>query len=68
MRPRALASYHISERLHRMKQIGFVGDSPNGLGIILFTDADYAGDRGGHKSTYGCLPRASRPAQFFATM
>ena len=37
------------------RQIGFVGDSPEELELGLFSDADFAGDRGTMRSASGLI-------------
>jgi hypothetical protein len=47
------------------RQIGFIGDEPDQIEIGLFSDADFAGDRGTMRSTSGVFLALYGPHSFF---
>ncbi len=47
------------------RQIGFVGDSPDDVSLGLFSDADFAGDKAGQRSTSGVFLALYGPHTFF---
>jgi hypothetical protein len=47
------------------RQIGFIGDGPEDIEIGLFSDADFAGDRGTMRSTSGVFLALYGPHSFF---
>ena len=48
-----------------LKQVGFIGDSPDKLTLRLFVDSDFAGDRRDMKSTSGVMLTLWGPHSFF---
>ena len=47
------------------RQIGFIGDGPDELELGLFSDADFAGDHAGMRSTSGIFLALYGPHSFF---
>ncbi len=47
------------------RQIGFVGDNPDDVSLGLFSDADFAGDKAGQRSTSGVFLALYGPHTFF---
>ena len=47
------------------RQVGLIGDSPSNLQLGLFSDADFAGDRAGMRSTSGVFLALYGPHSFF---
>jgi hypothetical protein len=47
------------------RQIGFVGDGPDDVSLGLFSDADFAGDKAGQRSTSGVFLALYGPHTFF---
>jgi hypothetical protein len=46
------------------RQVGFVGDDPKDLRLVVYSDADFAGDRATMKSTTGIFLVLVGPTRF----